>query len=79
MAARMAPGARTGGRRQYPGHESLRRRGGLLVLPQRGARLFFNVGAVPLGQDLAKAAPNHSPNFMLDESSLVSACARSHR
>jgi amidohydrolase len=33
--------------------------------------LFFNVGVVPRDQDLAKAAPNHSPNFMVDESSLV--------
>jgi len=33
--------------------------------------LFFNVGVVPRGQDLATAAPNHSPNFMVDESALV--------
>jgi amidohydrolase len=33
--------------------------------------LFFNVGVVPPGQDPAKVAPNHSPNFMIDESSLV--------
>lgn len=33
--------------------------------------LFFNVGVVPRGQDPAKAAPNHSPNFMVDESALV--------
>ena len=33
--------------------------------------LFFYVGAVPRGQDPATAAPNHSPNFMIDESALV--------
>src|SRR5436305_9782054 len=33
--------------------------------------LFFNVGVVPRGQDPANAAPNHSPNFMVDESALV--------
>ena len=33
--------------------------------------LFFYVGAVPRGQDPATAPPNHSPNFMIDESALV--------
>jgi len=33
--------------------------------------LFFNVGIVPRDQDLAKAAPNHSPNFFIDEKALV--------
>jgi amidohydrolase len=33
--------------------------------------LFFNVGIVPAGTDPAKAAPNHSPNFVIDESALV--------
>jgi len=33
--------------------------------------LFFNVGVVPRDQDLAKAAPNHSPNFFVDEKALV--------
>jgi len=33
--------------------------------------MFFNVGIVPADQDPAKAAPNHSPNFFLDEKSLV--------
>jgi metal-dependent amidase/aminoacylase/carboxypeptidase family protein len=33
--------------------------------------MFFNVGVVPADQDPAKAAPNHSPNFFLDEKSLV--------
>lgn len=32
--------------------------------------LYFFVGVVPPGQDLAKAAPNHSPRFFLDEQSL---------
>ena len=33
--------------------------------------LFFNVGVVPRDQDLAKAAPNHSPNFFIDEKALL--------
>ena len=33
--------------------------------------LFFYVGVVPRGQDPMTAAPNHSPNFMVDESALV--------
>ena len=33
--------------------------------------LYFNLGIVPRNQDLAKAAPNHSPDFFLDESALV--------
>ena len=33
--------------------------------------LYFNLGIVPRDQDVAKAAPNHSPNFFVDESALV--------
>ena len=33
--------------------------------------LYFNLGIVPPDQDLAKAAPNHSPNFFIDEKALV--------
>jgi metal-dependent amidase/aminoacylase/carboxypeptidase family protein len=33
--------------------------------------LYFNLGIVPSDQDLAKAAPNHSPNFFIDEKALV--------
>jgi len=33
--------------------------------------LYFNLGIVPRGQDPAKAAPNHSPNFFVDEKALV--------
>jgi amidohydrolase len=33
--------------------------------------LFFYVGVVPRDQDLDKAAPNHSPNFLIDEKALV--------
>src|SRR5438270_330678 len=35
------------------------------------AALFFYVGVVPRGQDLDKAAPNHSPNVLIDEKALV--------
>jgi amidohydrolase len=54
-----------------------------VVVPQTGAAedfsfflnevpgLFFYVGVVPRGQDPMTAAPNHSPNFMVDESALV--------
>jgi amidohydrolase len=33
--------------------------------------LFFYVGVVPREQDPATAAPNHSPNFFIDEKALV--------
>ena len=33
--------------------------------------LFFNVGVVPRDKDLATAAPNHSPNFFVEEKALV--------
>jgi amidohydrolase len=33
--------------------------------------LYFNLGIVPRNQDLSKAAPNHSPDFFIDESALV--------
>jgi amidohydrolase len=33
--------------------------------------LFFVVGVVPRDQDPARAAPNHSPNFYIDEKALV--------
>ncbi|MEJ0078836.1 MAG: amidohydrolase [Alphaproteobacteria bacterium] len=33
--------------------------------------LFFYVGVVPPGQDPAEAAPNHSPDFFIDEKALV--------
>lgn len=33
--------------------------------------LFFNIGVVPRDKDLASAAPNHSPNFFIDEKALV--------
>ena len=33
--------------------------------------MFFNVGVVPRDQDPAKAAPNHSPLFMVDEKALM--------
>src|SRR5215471_17794029 len=33
--------------------------------------LYFNLGVVPRNVDPAKAAPNHSPDFFIDESALV--------
>src|SRR5215468_9418983 len=33
--------------------------------------LYFNLGIVPRNTDLAKAAPNHSPDFFIEESALV--------
>jgi amidohydrolase len=33
--------------------------------------LYFNLGIVPRNQDPAKAAPNHSPDFFVDETALV--------
>ena len=33
--------------------------------------LYFILGIVPRSQDISKAAPNHSPDFFIDESALV--------
>jgi metal-dependent amidase/aminoacylase/carboxypeptidase family protein len=33
--------------------------------------LYVHLGVVPRDQDLAKAAPNHNPNFFVDEKALV--------
>jgi amidohydrolase len=33
--------------------------------------LFFWVGVTPPGQDPARAAPNHSPRFTVDEAGLL--------
>ncbi len=33
--------------------------------------MFFNLGIVPKDQDPSKAAPNHSPNFSVDDKALV--------
>jgi metal-dependent amidase/aminoacylase/carboxypeptidase family protein len=33
--------------------------------------LFVFLGITPRDQDLAKAAPNHSPEFVVDESALI--------
>jgi amidohydrolase len=33
--------------------------------------LFFQVGIVPRDRDLSTAAPNHSPNFFIDEKALI--------
>ena len=38
---------------------------------QEAPGLFFNLGVVPKGTEPSKAAPNHSPNFFVDESSLI--------
>jgi amidohydrolase len=32
--------------------------------------MFFFLGITPQGTDPAKAAPNHSPKFVMDESAL---------
>ncbi|MEO8673684.1 MAG: amidohydrolase [Tahibacter sp.] len=39
-------------------------------LAQEVPGVYFFVGSVPPGQDLASAAPNHSPKFFLDEAAL---------
>ena len=48
-----------------------RRVGGLLVFAQEAPGLYVFLGITPEGQDPAKAAPNHNPNFFVDESALV--------
>jgi amidohydrolase len=41
------------------------------VFAQQAPGLFVFLGVTPEGQDPAKAAPNHNPNFFVDESALV--------
>jgi amidohydrolase len=41
------------------------------VFAQQAPGLFVFLGVTPEGQDPAKAAPNHSPNFFVDEAALV--------
>ena len=41
------------------------------VFAQQAPSLFVFLGVTPEGQDPAKAAPNHNPNFFVDESALV--------
>lgn len=38
---------------------------------QEAPGLFFNLGVTPKGTEPAKAAPNHSPHFYVDESGLI--------
>ena len=38
---------------------------------QKAPGLFVMVGSTPTGQDAAKAEPNHSPRFVVDEASLL--------
>jgi len=38
---------------------------------QRVPGLFFFVGALPLGQDPAKAPSHHTPDFMIDEKGFI--------
>jgi amidohydrolase len=40
------------------------------VFQQKVPGLFFFVGATPKDQDMARAEPNHSPRFFVDESAL---------
>jgi amidohydrolase len=40
-------------------------------MAQKAPGFFFFLGATPPGQDIAKAAPNHSPSFDIDERALV--------
>jgi amidohydrolase len=40
------------------------------VFQQKVPGLYFFVGATPADQDMAKAEPNHSPRFFVDESAL---------
>jgi len=41
------------------------------VYAQEAPGLFVFLGITPKDQDPATAAPNHSPNFFVDESALV--------
>jgi amidohydrolase len=41
------------------------------VFAQQAPGLFVFLGITPEDQDPARAAPNHSPNFFVDENALV--------
>lgn len=72
LAGRMAPSlARVAGRdglRINPRHTASE---DFAFLAQRAPGLFFWIGVTPPGQDPARAAPNHSPRFMVDEAGLL--------
>lgn len=72
LADRMAPSlARVTGRdglRINPRHTASE---DFAFLAQRAPGLFFWVGVTPPGQDPARAAPNHSPRFTVDEAGLL--------
>jgi amidohydrolase len=72
LAERMAPSlSRVAGRdrlRINPRHTASE---DFAFLAQRAPGLFFWVGVTPPGQDPARAAPNHSPRFMVDEAGLL--------
>lgn len=72
LAERMAPSlARVAGRdglRINPRHTASE---DFSFLAQRAPGLFFWIGVTPPGQDPARAAPNHSPRFMVDEAGLL--------
>ncbi|MCA3379658.1 MAG: amidohydrolase [Roseomonas sp.] len=72
LAERMAPSlARVTGRdglRINPRHTASE---DFAFLAQRAPGLFFWVGVTPPGQDPARAAPNHSPRFTVDEAGLL--------
>lgn len=72
LADRMAPSfARVVGRdglRINPRHTASE---DFAFLAQRAPGLFFWVGVTPPGQDPARAAPNHSPRFTVDEAGLL--------
>jgi len=38
---------------------------------QKAPGMFFYLGVTPKGKDLARAAPNHSPHFYVDESAMI--------
>jgi len=41
------------------------------LFEQKVPGMFFFLGITPKGTDPAKAAPNHSPRFFVDEAALV--------
>src|SRR5215467_12112027 len=71
MTARMVPVLE----RAADGDAALNERSGasedVSVMLAEVPGLYFNLGVVPRNADVAKAAPNHSPDFFLDESALV--------
>jgi amidohydrolase len=71
LTSRMEPTLRrVGGQQVIPDLEPRTVAEDFSVFQQNVPGLYFFVGATPVGTDMARAEPNHSPRFFVDEASL---------